>query len=192
MAPGNSFRTSMQFLWFQLEVTRLMAGLECSWSGDGPSFFVLVPLLKRRIFHPLAARSCSILVSSLLCVVPSDQTTDTSQVDENTPSKILSLCDQRKPPRLPHGSPDSCIDTTTGVEFLKLALPLQKCWWHHTLQLPGKGAAGKVATQSAAWQEGEPGVRHQHITKALCIPEPNKLQQRFICILTNKRSGAKL
>lgn len=73
-----------------------------------------------------------------------------------------------------------------GKEFLKLALPLK-----NMLVAPHPPAAwenSKVATQSAAWQEGEPGVRNQHITKALCIPAPDKLQQRFICILTNNRA----
>lgn len=142
-----------------------------------------------RIFHPLDTHSSCSLVSSLLCRVPSDQTTDISQVHKNTPSQIFFLCDHVSHPNC-HTAPQTAVLTQLkgwGQGFLKLALLLKKCWWHHTLHLPGKRGVGKVATQSAAWQEGEPDVRNQHITKALCIPAPGKLQQRFICILTNKR-----
>lgn len=146
-----------------------------------------------RVFDPLAACSCCSLVFSLLFRVPSDQTTDISQVYKNSPSQMFFLCHYVSHPNC-RTVPQTAVLTQVkgwGQEFLELALPLKKCWWHHTLHLPGKRVVGKVATQSAAWQEGEPGVRNQHMTKALCIPAPYKLQQRFIYI-HKQEIGAKL
>lgn len=97
-------------------------------SGCQLMMFSLVANLVLRIFHPLATHSCCSSVSSLLCRVPSDQTTDISQVYKNTPSQIFFLCDHVSHPNC-HTAPQTAVLTQLkgwGQEFLKLALPLKK------------------------------------------------------------------
>lgn len=79
-----------------------------------------------RIFHPLAAH----FVSSLLHRAPSQRTADISQVYTNTSPKLFPACAHGSHPNC-HKAPQTAVLTQLegwGQEFLKLALPLQKCW----------------------------------------------------------------
>lgn len=113
----------------------------------------------------------SVLLSELFNLLhraPSDHSADISQVYTNTSSQLFPVCAHVSVPNC-HTAPQPAVLTQLegwGQEFLKLALPLQKC-----LAAPHPPAAWEKG-YLGRWQEGEPGVSNQHITKALWIPGP--------------------